>query len=37
MHYPEGEKFLRKASETAGAAMITFVSGLSYSIGIGSF
>jgi hypothetical protein len=30
MHYTEGEKFLRKASETAGAAMITFVSGMSY-------
>jgi len=28
MHY-SGEKFLRKAAETAGAAMITFVSGLS--------
>ena len=28
MHYT-GEKLLRKASETAGAAMITFVSGLS--------
>ena len=29
MHNAEGEKFLRKASETAGAAMLTFVSGLS--------
>ena len=28
-HYMEEEKFLKKASETAGIAVITFVSGLS--------
>jgi hypothetical protein len=28
-HYMEEEKFFKKASETAGVAMITFLSGLS--------